>query len=226
MFIVLCVLNVIMAPFLAVPTHTAAKFDVAKETRTADESIAEPIRKELEETALVISEGGTERLVFWFRKAIPSRATAEQIKNGLTYRELPETGIVGVVRLSKPFVDYRKQEIPEGLYTLRLGFQPENGDHMGTAPYTEFLLLSPVKEDRTLDETDLKTVVAMSKKATGGDHPSVMLLFPNRDWKEVPSIEEKECGVSLLQLKRPLTINGKEAAIGMGIVIAGFSKTR
>ena len=204
----------------------SSKLGVATDSRTAPESIAEPIRNVLDEKATVISDGDTELLAIWFRKAIPSKATAEQVKNGLTSRELPETAVIGAVKFAKPFVDYRKQEIPAGVYTLRLGFQPENGDHMDTAPHAEFLLLSPVNEDKSLDETDLKSVVAMSKKATGGDHPGVMLLFPYRGEKAGPLLDEKEGGVKVVQVKRTIAVDGKETALGFGIVVAGVSKTR
>jgi hypothetical protein len=199
---------------------------VATDQRSTPDTLAKPVRQLLEEKAIVVSDGDTEIMCIWFRTSIPSKATAEQVKNGLTFRELPETVIVGAVKLAKPFIDYRKQEIPAGVYTLRLGFQPENGDHTGTAPHAEFLLLSPASEDRTIDEMDLKAVVAMSKKATGSDHPSVMLLFPYRGEKDGPAIEAKEGGVKVLQMKRAIDVNGKTTLLGFGITVAGVSKTR
>ena len=37
--------------------------------------------------------------------------------------------------------------VPPGVYTLRLGYQPQDGDHMGTAPHSEFCLACPAAED-------------------------------------------------------------------------------
>jgi hypothetical protein len=207
--------------FLAHPASLTSK--VA--SISIPKSIAEPIHKHLDENAIVVSDGDTELMAFWFRKSIPAKATAEQIKNGLTFREIPETTLIAVVKLSKAFVDYRKQEIPAGVYTLRLVFQPDTGDHSGTAPYTEFLLLCPATRDKSPDETDIKTVVEMSMKATGGDHPGVILVAPDKGEKAEPAITEKD-GHATIRCKRTLDINGKEISLGFGMIIKGFSKTR
>ncbi len=47
----------------------------------------------------------------WFRKAVPGKATPEQVKNGLTYREIPETTLLGAIRYAKFAADYRDQKI-------------------------------------------------------------------------------------------------------------------
>lgn len=89
----------------------------------------------LTEECLKVEDGNQATVCsFWFRKEIPAKATVEQIKNGLTYREIAPTTLIGVIHLPQPWIDFRKQQIPAGVYTLRLGFQPVDGDHMGTAP--------------------------------------------------------------------------------------------
>src|SRR5437899_3245813 len=88
-------------------------------------AVAAPIRRLLAAEALVVRGDGDEVIMtVWFRSAIPAKATAEQVKNGLTYREIPETTVVGVLDLPKPFTDFRKQELPTGTYTLRFAIQP------------------------------------------------------------------------------------------------------
>ena len=71
----------------------------------------------------------------WFRAEIPVKATEEQIKNGLTYHEIPEGTLVGALEFPTKFTDFRKQELPAGVYTLRFAVQPDIGDHTGTAPH-------------------------------------------------------------------------------------------
>src|SRR6202011_5762709 len=92
----------------------------------------------------------------WFRKELPVKATAEQLKNGLTYREVEESTVFGTIRYEQEASDYRKQKIKPGVYTMRLGFQPMDGDHMGTAPYGEFCLLVAAKADEKPDVMDAK----------------------------------------------------------------------
>lgn len=212
--------------FMMLAVIVADGWTVRSDQLSLPDVLSESVRNVLEDKASTVKDGETEIMSLWFRKSIPSKATEQQLKNGLTYRELPETVIVGAVKLTKPFVDYRKQEIPAGVYTLRLGFQPENGDHMDTAPHTEFLLLSPASDDQSIEEMDLKSLVKLSKKATGGDHPAVMLLFPIASEKVDLGIAEKEGNVRLLQIKRNIEANGKTTQLGFGITIAGKSKTR
>ena len=38
--------------------------------------------------------------------------------------------------------------IKPGVYTLRYGVQPDNGDHLGVSPHRQFLLISPAADDR------------------------------------------------------------------------------
>lgn len=214
-----------MGLLFAASTFATPMLTAATDARKAPDTLAESVRKLLDEQCVVVSEGETELMAFWFRKSIPAKATVEQVKNGLTYREIPETTLIAVVKVSKAFVDYRKQEIPAGVYTLRLVFQPDTGDHNGTAPHSEFLLFSPATVDKSPDETDVKSVVDMSKKATGGDHPGVMLLVPDKGEKAAPTLTEKD-GIAVVHCKRMLDANGKETWLGFGITVKGISKTR
>ena len=162
----------------------------------------------------------------WFAKAVPAKATAEQVKNGLTYREIPETTLVGAVRLPRQYTDYRKQKIKPGTYTLRLGYQPQDGDHMGTAPHPEFLLLVPAEEDKGAAKLEPKKLYEQSMKATGATHPSVMLLYPEPKPPEAPKLanQKGEAGPEwVLHLKLPATADGKAAALGVGLTLVGVS---
>src|SRR5581483_8878827 len=85
----------------------------------------------------------------WFRKEIPAKATPEQLKSGLSYREVEETTLFGAMKVEQQYSDYRRQKIRPGVYTLRLGYQLMDGDHMGTAPYAEFCLLVPAARDES-----------------------------------------------------------------------------
>ena len=72
----------------------------------------------------------------WFRKEIPADATPEQIKTGVTFREVKQTEVLGVIQLHRDWSDYRKQKIKPGVYTMRLAYQPTDGKH--TADVSEF----------------------------------------------------------------------------------------
>ena len=43
--------------------------------------------------------------------------------------------------------DYRDQSIAKGVYTMRYGLQPVNGDHLGVSTYRDYSLLLPAAKD-------------------------------------------------------------------------------
>ena len=187
-------------------------------------ALSAEIAKSLDAKGLSLADGDNTAMTFWFRTTLPATATAAQVRNGLTYRELPEGSFVGVVSFAKPFTDYRKQEIVAGDYTLRLGVQPDIGDHAGTAPHPDFLMLMPLADDTTLDPLDGKTLLKLSAKVTG-DHPGVMLLYPHPAKVAGPRLATKP-GVSLLTLTRALTTDDGPATLGVALVVRGHSATR
>ena len=191
-------------------------------------AVAAELAKSLDAMGMRISDGDDVAMTFWFRATLPATATATaaQIRNGLTYRELVEGSFVGVVSFEKPFTDYRKQEIAAGDYTLRLGLQPAIGDHAGTAPHPDFLMLLPLADDTTLDPLDGKTLLKLSAKATGGDHPGVMLLFPQSAKQAEAKLVSKGGGVSVLTFTRKLTTDDGPATIGFAVTVRGHSASR
>src|SRR5436305_1163606 len=90
-----------------------------------------------------------------------------------------------VVRFPSPIerCDMTLRNVGAGVYTLRLAYQPEDGDHMGTAPYAEFALACPAAEDKNADTMEAKALHELSAQTTKG-HPSVWVLFPGKDAAE------------------------------------------
>ena len=203
-----------------------AKLSLKSEKVELPEALAEALKPEFTTDAFTIRDGDTNAMTLWFRKEIPAKASAEQIKNGLTYREIPEGSLVGMVKFDKAFIDFRKQELPAGTYTLRIAVQPDTGDHKDTAPHADFVLLSPVADDKSLEAVELKDLVRRSLKVTGSDHPAVMLLFPHFGKEADAKLVSKESGAQCLQLKRSVKSDAGDSSLGFGLVVAGYSKTR
>ncbi len=111
--------------------------------------LGDAVRAVLDGKAMHVSDDKGKLLcTVWACKALETKATADQAKAGLKYAHLEETTLVGAVKFPETFTDYRKQKIKPGVYTLlRLGNQPTDGDHQGTAPFNEFCLLSPAAAD-------------------------------------------------------------------------------
>ncbi len=189
-------------------------------------AVSAELAKSLDAKGLRVNVGDEPAMTFWFRTTLPATATATQVANGLSYRELPVGSLIGVVNFAKSFTDYRKQEIAAGDYTLRLGVQPAIGDHAGTAPHPDFLMLLPLADDTTLDPLDGKTLLKLSAKVTGGDHPGVMLLFPHSPKPAEAKLVSKAGGVSALTFTRKLATDDGPAVLGFALVVRGHSASR
>src|SRR6476659_2349842 len=177
--------------FLAAPAP-AAKLTVKVEDAPPPTEVATSVRGLLDAKALSVYDGDKLLCTVWPRKEFESKtATADQAKNGLTYSELDESTVVGAVKLPAVWTDFRKQKIKAGVYTLRLGWQPMDGDHMGTAPFNEFCLLAAADKDTKPDLMEAKDLHELSAKSTARKHPSIMLLFPNRKPAESPAVEAR-----------------------------------
>lgn len=157
----------------------------------------------------------------WWRKSVPlSKAPAGQ---NAAYRDMQETTLVGVIRWVQEAGDYRKQKIKPGVYTLRLAYQPEDGDHMGTAPYTEFLLLTPANLDKTPAAMDSpKDLHELSAKASGSNHPAVFLLFPPKAGSQ-PEIRDHGNGHFVLHVMLRAEHNGKSWSLPLALTLIGHS---
>ena len=187
--------------------------------------LAEPVRKALDEQALVVRDGDAELMTVWFRTEIPVKANEDQVKNGLTYREIPEGTLVGAIRFPEKFTDFRKQEIAAGVYTLRFAVQPDIGDHTGTSPNPEFCLMCSAKDDKDADTIELKKLIEVSSLVNEGRHPAVLLLWPNNgtDAAKV-QVVSKGNGVFAATVQRVLVADGQKAKLGFAVTVAGVRK--
>jgi hypothetical protein len=195
------------------------KLAVKVEDTPTPKELADPVRALLDTRAMTVTDDkGKAIATVWPRKELEARGDV-----AAGYTALPETTILGAVRFPDVWVDYRKQKIKPGVYTLRLGFQPMDGDHMGTAPYNEFALLVPADLDKTADPIDVETLHEESTKATTRRHPGIMLLFPNPKPADKPAIESKPQDHHVLSFARPVKADGKESALGFSLVLLGYT---
>jgi len=186
--------------------------------------LAEPVRKLLDEQALVVRDGDAVVMTIWFRTEIPIKATEEQVKNGLTYREIPEGTLIGALEFPKTFTDYRKQELPAGVYTLRFAVQPDIGDHTGTTPHPEFCLICPASEDKSEELIEKKKLIELSSKVNEGRHPAVLLLWPNNAKDEAVKVVDKGNGVLVATIKRSVVTDDGKSMLGFAVTVAGVRK--
>ena len=104
---------------------------------------------------------------------------------------IPSGALLGVLRFPAKAGDRRGQTIAAGVYTLRYGNYPVNGNHQGVAPQRDFLLLVPAALDKTTDAVaDFDALLNLSRKASGTPHPAV-LSFWKADADDKPGFEKQ-----------------------------------
>lgn len=161
----------IVALALLRPSVSAAQLTAAKAEAAPPDEIAAPIRALLGPGAKVTA--GATTLDFWW-------VTSLAVKGGgpVEWAQVPEGALIGAVRISGAFKDIRGKAVKPGVYTLRFGLQPQNGDHLGASPFREYLLLSPASADADPKPLGFEGTVAISKQTIGASHPAALSLDP------------------------------------------------
>ncbi len=212
----------VLAPPLALAGE--GQFSIKTATKAPPNELAAPILALLGDQAVELYDGNKLAAEVWFCKTIPGNVAAEMANKKVTYKDLKETSVFGAVRFHKEWSDYRKQKIKAGVYTMRLGFQPQDGDHMGTAPYSEFLLLSAAKSDTKTDTMPIKSLIEQSAASIDTSHPAVMLLYPNPNPTDKAELTSKAKDTWILNLKKSVaTANKGTATLGVGLAIVGHT---
>jgi hypothetical protein len=220
------VLATLGTTLVAVSAQDASKYAVKPATTAPPKELNESVRKLLTGKSVQFHgpDGGLVAEL-WFRKEVPAEATPEQVKNGVSYREVPQTTILGAVRFDKGWSDYRQQKVKAGVYTIRLGFQPQDGDHMGTAPFPEFGVLIAAAKDTSAGPMEVKKMQEQSAASIGTSHPAVCLLYPNDKPGAAPQLVTKPGDQVVLDTRAEVSVGGKATggALGIGLTLVGHA---
>lgn len=128
--------------------------------------------------------GGGDKVVgeFWLVKSAPTGRQNEE--EGVDVPGVPIGSLMGILRLTEKGEDRRGQNLAPGIYTLRYAWHPVNGDHQGVALQRDFLVLSPLAEDKDpAAKPSFEELMKMSRKASGTPHPAVLGLWKSRHEK-------------------------------------------
>jgi hypothetical protein len=105
----------------------------------------------------------------------------ERAADGPGWSNVESGTLVGAMRVSGEFKEIRGKVVKPGVYSLRYGLQPQNGDHLGISAFRDFLLLSPAAIDKDPKVLGFDGVVALSKEVIGTAHPASLSLDPPED---------------------------------------------
>jgi len=167
--------------------------------------------------ALEVRSGSGVLCDIWLRKEVPLAATPSQ-ELGVTFGQIAEGTLLGVMRVAADTTDYRNQKVKAGLYTLRYAFAPVDGNHTGIAPQRDFALLSPVAADADPATITRDEALKRSAKTTGTKHPSVWSLWPGDDSAAGPALRFQEDSQTWLLTFRLALAGGTKVSMGMVVV--------
>lgn len=130
----------------------------------------------LQQDGIRINDGDKVIAEFWFCKAAPSGPKSAE--EAVTLPTFPTGALVGVARLPARFADRLGQQLKAGVYLMRYGAYPADGAHQGAEPQRDFLVLTPVAEDKNPAEgLAFPALMEVSKKASGASHPAVLSMW-------------------------------------------------
>lgn len=201
--------------------------DSELELKTAEQAppaeLAESVRSALENRSIQLTGAEGPALEFWFRKGVPLKSQADGSEAAL--KAIAEGTLIGAVRFAKDGRDFRDNKVEAGVYTMRFALQPQDGDHMGTAPVPYFVLLTPAAVDTALEGPKSHDgTVELAQK--GAKHPRNLNLRPLEETEgEFPRVEEGFDETKLVCVKADGKVEGGESApFVFGVVFEGHGE--
>jgi hypothetical protein len=169
-------LALLVAPAVARAQEGPLKVEPLKEAPPAE--LAAPIREALAPEGYRVLDGAGMPLVdVWVRKSVPAGGKPGAPANAIQYGFLAEGELLGAARYAQDAGDYRDQTITAGVYTLRFGLQPVNGDHLGVSTFRDFALLIGAARDKDVKPIAAKPLETASAEAAGTNHPANLVLI-------------------------------------------------
>ena len=206
-------IGTVAAALLAASSPTLAQQFVAESGAALPASVPAAMRELVAVDGVTVKAGGVDVARFWMRSAPFEGEVASGF--GVRFDNVPEGAFLGVVEFPEKGSDFREQAVPAGVYTMRFGLHPEDGNHMGVAPSRDFALLCPVEKDLEIAKNyDFDAIVELSAEV-GNPHPTVARLeLP--EGEDGPNLWENDYEHWILDLAVADTI--------VGIVVDGHAE--
>lgn len=222
----------LLAPALLLVASAAiaedGKFSLkVEENSPCSEEVAENLREQVGDTAYIIEDSEGVLYKFWLVDEVAVEAFGEDAK--ATLESIPEITLLGIAEIpeAERAFDFREDPIDPGVKTLRVGLQPQDGNHMGTAPTNTFAILVPEDKDASIEQfRGHDHLVDVSSEDTVAEHPPVLYLRAAPDQEtDTPAITtvEEMGGHEWHMLNFPLKVKAgeEEKTLALQLVFEG-----
>ncbi len=211
--------------FGAAPLFAAEATHKLETVKKAPEGISKQITSALDPNGYRISGPKGTVCEIWLAKNL---AFKPKFKPSLSVKYPFTPGqFVGALRVPEKvtYTDFRGQELKAGVYTLRYGKQPEDGNHVGTSDLADFILALPSKVDAdTKTITDFDTLSEKSAGSAGSTHPAIFSLLPaEKTTKAAKLSHDEEHDYWILQVAATGKQKDKSIPIALRMIAVGRS---
>lgn len=131
--------------------------------------------------------------------------------------------LIGVLHFSRRGSDFRDQTISSGWYTLRFQLQPIDGNHVGTSPTRDFLVVVPADQDEAGKQWETDPLNEVSAEAAGSTHPAMLCLQFPTEGDQAKMIHQEATDWWMLHAVGDGTVGGKKKKVPIDIVVAGHA---
>ena len=187
--------------FLIAAMASAADFTLKTADKPAPKEASESIRAVLQPKAIQLLQEDKAALEIWLRQEVPLKSKPASANDALA--AIAETALLAVVAVTDASLrDYKNAEVPKGSYTARFALQPKDGDHLGTAEFDSFLVLTDAQNDKELNGLNtFRTLTKASGKSTSSGHPIIVSLRPASGEGTIPRLTEPAAEHKAIRLK-------------------------
>lgn len=170
----------------------------------------------------IVDDQGKSYAEFWLRKATPAQGKPAGPKGAILFPVLQDGELFGALRFPGEGHDYRDQAIVSGVYTLRYGLLPINGDHLGVSPNRDYALLLPAAKDTAIAALPRKKLEAGSAESAGTSHPAILMLAaapdaPSQAEGEPVLVHDEAGNTWGAVVPLSLAVDGESAAVPLNI---------
>ena len=212
----LALLTLIVATPMAAAEHRLELLD----TPVPADAVSAEIARQLLPTGISVYRGETRKVCdIWLFKEVAVKAFKPE--GDLIYPFKPGQ-MIGVIRYPRRASDFRDNDIETGVYTLRYAQQPVDGDHVGTSPTRDFLLLLNSAKDKSLAVLDFEKLTEGSAEVSGTNHPSLLSMQRVRGDVKSPAIRtnvEKDWWI--VRLESTVKVGDETKQVALEVVVAG-----
>jgi hypothetical protein len=168
-------LGLVLLLMLAPLSARSAEYSVQALREGPPAELSEEIAAQIAPSGWKVMQG-EKRVVteIWPAKAWAAKADFEPSDTVLV--PLQPGSLVGVLRFTRKGADFRGQEIPAGLYTLRYANQPVDGNHVGTFATRDFLVMLPASADQSAKPIADMDLFKLSAQSAESNHPAIVPL--------------------------------------------------